>query len=401
MIAHSESPGAVRVRFVRLAVLMSGAPLIAMVQIAILPAMTELARRFSEGGVDGAFRAQLVMAVSAPTMAIGAPLSGWVAERIGKRRMFLGFALVFTLAGCGGALAPDFWTLLVTRVLLGFAAVGLATTGMVFISEIYSGSVRNRLIGLVTFIGSGGSLLILASAGTLAKIGGWRLPFVLYAAGLVVFLLALPTVVEKRRATLAAEATEDASIRNATPLFLLTVVLAFVMYMPTVQGPDALAQKGIIDPTILTVIIMMMIIGTMVTSFLFGPIRRRLGYWTIQAITFGLLGLGISGFGIASNVIVLGVFGFVAGLGSGFIQPLTQSEILAKVPPGASSRAIGVAVGCLFVPQLLNPFLVEPVRAHFGVEKAFVYVGIAALGSAALTLAWRAKERLRRAVSAG
>jgi MFS family permease len=216
----------------------------------------------------------------------------------------------------------------------------------------------------------------------------------------VVFLFALPTVFEKTRASHTAEAAEDASIKSAVPIFALTVVLAFLMYMPTVQGADVLKQKGITDPTVLSTVVMVMSIGTMATSFMFGAIRRRLGYLTIQTISFGLQGVGIAGIGLASNVVGLSALAFVAGLGSGFIQPLTQSEILAKVPPAASSRAVGLSMAALMGAQLLNPFLVKPLRASFGAENAFLYIGLAGIAAAVLTLAWRAREGLRRPATA-
>jgi len=399
-MAAGQSREAAWVRWVRVGLLLAGAPLAAMVQIALLPAMTQLAQRLSENGADGAFRAQLVMTIAAPAMAVGAPLIGWLAERIGKRRTFLGAALVYALAGFGGAFAPDFWTLLATRVLLGLASVGLITVAMAIVGESYSGAARDRIIGWITFVGSAGSLLILAVAGPMAEAGGWRAPFALYLVGIVVFLLALPTIVEKRHATAAAEIMEDASIRGAIPLFVLTVVLSIVMYMLTIQGPLALAGKGFTDPTIQSVIIMMTIVGTMVTSGLFGFVRARLGFSTILAMTFVGLGLGVVGFGVTANVVALGLFSLVVGLGSGFIQPLTQSEILGRVPRAASARAMGIAVGCIFMGQLLHPFVLKPIRLRFGVDDAFLYVGGASLAGAALTLAWRATKGMRRAAPA-
>ena len=58
--------------------LLSGGALEAMVQLAILPSLTQMAAHFSnQGGVlDSATIAQLVLTVAAPTMALGAPVAG-------------------------------------------------------------------------------------------------------------------------------------------------------------------------------------------------------------------------------------------------------------------------------------------------------------------------------------
>ena len=61
---------------------------------------------------------------------------------------------------------------------------------------------------------------------------------------------------------------------------------------------------------------------------------------------------------------------------------------------------MGIAVGCIFMGQLLHPFVLKPIRLRFGVDDAFLYVGGASLAGAALTLAWRATKGMRRAAPA-
>jgi hypothetical protein len=61
------------------------------------------------------------------------------------------------------------------------------------------------------------------------------------------------------------------------------------------------------------------------------------------------------------------------------------------VPPGASAKAVGLAIGCIFLGQLLHPFVLKPLRENFGIEGAFVWLGAACLAAGGLALARRAR----------
>src|SRR5260370_39326691 len=119
----------------RVFVLLSGNALGVVVQLAMSPSLSQMANRFSNtgpGAFDGASIAQLVMTISAVTMVIGFPLSGWLAGLVGKRPVFLWSALFYAIFGVAGAVAPDLWTLLSSRLRLGLAAAGLGTPPVSF-----------------------------------------------------------------------------------------------------------------------------------------------------------------------------------------------------------------------------------------------------------------------------
>lgn len=377
----------------RLFVLMSGGVLAAMVQLAILPSLTQMAAHFSDQG-DGAFIAQLVTAVAAPAMAFGAPLIGWLAGLIGKRQVLLASALIYAASGVAGAFAPDLWSLLGTRVLLGLAAAGLGTMAMTFIADYYDGEQRDRMIGWYTVIGGGGALATLLVAGQATAAVGWRAPFGLYLIGLLVFVVALPTIREPRRAEVIAAAA-DGSIRNAWSLLALMIAMSVVMYMVSIQGVFLLDSEGIRSPNVQAIIMDLMTGGSMLGAYLFGFLRRRLGFLPLLALIWAVLGVGAVGFALASDVATIAAFAACGGFGAGLMVPTIQSGILNVVPPSASSRAMGASIGCIFFGQLVNPFLVKPLRAAIGIQEAFIWVGGAALAAAALTMLWRMRGGLR------
>jgi MFS family permease len=101
------------------------------------------------------------------------------------------------------------------------------------------------------------------------------------------------------------------------------------------------------------------------------------------------LGVGVVGMGVTDNLAMLIFFGVVSGFGSGFMAPLTQSSILNVVPAAAHSRAMGISFACIFIGLFIQPIILAPVRAALGIQTSFVWVGVAALIAAALTVIWR------------
>src|ERR1700679_458496 len=122
----SEAQGSALFRALRMVVLMGGPILAGMVQLAILPAMPDMGAHFAGDGWDGTLIAQYVTTISALSMAVGGLLVGWAAGRFGKRWVLLISALAYGVTGGIGAYAPDLWTLLASRLLLGVAASGYA-----------------------------------------------------------------------------------------------------------------------------------------------------------------------------------------------------------------------------------------------------------------------------------
>ena len=141
-------------------------------------------------------------------------------------------------------------------------------------------------------------------------------------------------------------------------------------------------------------------VGAMSGAYLFGFLRPRLGFSAILFILLATLGIGTLGFGLAANMIAIGVFAWLSGFGAGLMTPLTQSAILNAVPPAAATRALGLSFSCIFLGQFLHPFVLAPLRATAGIEGAFLWVGGIMLLASLLALLWRMRAGPRAVSSA-
>jgi MFS family permease len=393
MSVANEAVAPIRFEGAFIGVLLSGGALAGMAQMAIVPALPAIAARYADAG-DGTFIAQQVMTVAGPALAVGAPLLGWLAGFVGKRNVLLVSSLLYAVAGIAGAMAPDFWTLILSRILLGLVSGGVMAAGMALLADHYTGARRDRLIGGVSVLGSVATLISLIAAGALVENFGWRAPFLLYLVGLAVFAVALPAV-PRTEIAIAGAHGGGGSVRAAVGYIVMITIVSIVMNMIAVQGTFLLNAEGITSPTILSVVLVMTTVGTVIGSAAFAHLRPRMGYAAMLALIWLLFGVGVTGFALVQGVVAISAFALVSGLGAGLVTPLHQSAVLAVVPPSANGKAMGLTMGGIFLGLVLNPLAIKPLREAFGLQFAFTAVGLAALLGCIAALVWRMRGSRR------
>src|SRR5579883_1054601 len=86
----------------------------------------------------------LVLTLHAFFIVIGSPLAGYLLDRIGRKPLLIGAALLYGLAGSAGFLINDLWLLLLSRALLGLATAGTFTSASTLIADYYTGQTRSE-----------------------------------------------------------------------------------------------------------------------------------------------------------------------------------------------------------------------------------------------------------------
>ncbi|HVH78389.1 MAG TPA: MFS transporter, partial [Stellaceae bacterium] len=107
----------------------------------------------------------------------GAFFWGWMADRIGRRKVFIATALNFSLATGAMAFTPDQYGWLILsffRFLVGIGVAGLVAVDLPLVQEFVPSSKRGWIGGLVTSTVSIGGALGAACGAYLGPIIGWR-----------------------------------------------------------------------------------------------------------------------------------------------------------------------------------------------------------------------------------
>ena len=164
-------------------VAVAGPALISLVPMAVAPALPSMAAHFAGGG-DGAFFAQMVMAVPALMIIVSSALSGFLAERLGRRSVLLAALLLYALSGLACAVIPSAAGLIGARLVLGFAAGMVMTCSMSLVADFPAGPARDRVLGYASASAAFMAVVALTLGGLLVEALGWRGPFALYALAL-------------------------------------------------------------------------------------------------------------------------------------------------------------------------------------------------------------------------
>ncbi|NWA24382.1 sugar porter family MFS transporter [Pseudomonas gingeri] len=98
--------------------------------------------------------------------AFGALFAGQLSDRYGRLGVLKALAILFALGALGTAVAPDIWTMVITRFILGIAVGGASSTVPVLIAELAAPKHRGRLVcQSELMIVSGQCLAYITSAG--------------------------------------------------------------------------------------------------------------------------------------------------------------------------------------------------------------------------------------------
>jgi sugar porter (SP) family MFS transporter len=103
---------------------------------------------------------------------IGALVCSRVSEARGRRGTILVIAVIFVLGAAASAIAPDKWTLSLSRILLGFAVGGGTQVVPMYVAELAPAAVRGRLV--LTFqVGIGVGIVLSTIVGATEALD-WR-----------------------------------------------------------------------------------------------------------------------------------------------------------------------------------------------------------------------------------
>ncbi|MFF1946359.1 sugar porter family MFS transporter [Rhodococcus qingshengii] len=179
----------------------------------------------------------IVVAITLFGAAGGALCAGWLADRVGRRKVMAAAAAVFLFAAIGCGLSTSFWDLAFWRLVTGIG-VGFATViGPLYIAEISPAHLRGRLAALQQLAIVLGILLALvsdssiahalggANANTFAGLPAWRWMFLAGVIPAVVYGSLVIAIPESPR-YLVACGRKDAARRVFSRLHAITLAQA-------------------------------------------------------------------------------------------------------------------------------------------------------------------------------
>ena len=238
----AESPrrlGAGRPPWMSLLVILGGSYMFVLDTTVLGVALPDIGREFGAGegiGIDWVVTAYLVSVGSVQ------PATGWLADRFGKRKVYVTALAAFTFGSVLAGLAPSMELLIVARVLQGLSGGAMQPTGMAMVYELFPAERRGTALGIW-------GVAIMAAPALGPPLGGW---VTTAASWRWIFLINLPIglialLLAKRHLR------ETGFVDRERPLHWQAWVLAAAGILTVVMASRQLPEWGPTSPATLVV----------------------------------------------------------------------------------------------------------------------------------------------------
>ena len=282
----------------------------------------------------------------------GAFAGGWLADRIGRKRVLMASVGLFGVFSLATALAWDFNSLLVARCLTG-VGLGAALPNLIALtSEVAGPRLRGTAVSLMYCgVPLGAALAALIGIADLA--GGWQVVF--YVGGvvplLIVPLLGLYLPESQQFRNVQGEAPigvvrglfrEGAALPTTliwvSYFFTLMVVYILINWLPSlVIGQGFTGRQA-------SWVMLALQIGAAVGTLFLGWVMDRLPAWALSALIYVGILVSLTALGLASHLPGMLAAGFIAG----FFATGGQCVLYALAPhfyrPSIRATGVGSAV---------------------------------------------------------
>lgn len=322
---------------------------------------------------------KLLAAIVGFTMVIGAPLTGFLIDRVGPRPIMMVSAILYAIAGTAGLYVNDLMTLFASRLVVGLTASAMATTGMALINTHLVGQQRARWMGAHVSVALIGSLILQPTIGRLGEIG-WRAPFALYAISLVLVFIAARLQDVKPQSVTSARPAADRLMQWFPFRFMgLAFIVGTVSFLPAVYLPFVIRDAGVSSPQIISYVTLADSVLAAVMSTQFGRSQRYLSPHAALMICFICTGTGMC-IAAATHSLMFIVCGtLIYGCGLGWMVPAMMTAAAKHMTAEQQGRATGLIKSTHYLAMPMGVLLVERITRAVGSHGALWSVSVLSL----------------------
>ena len=304
-------------------------------------------------------------------MFVGAPLAGWLSDRLGRRRMFIGLLSFFSLMMMLVAIAPTPNLFALFRFLAGIGIAGIPPTA---IAQVFEFAPENRKVlfnaimlggfGVGAILAPAISLLLLEHVGfrglfafgalplvTLVPLAALFLPDVPGDYGRVVGETATMEQVSSWRVVLQGRAALSTMLFAAANSFALLLSFALNTWLPQLMRGAGYPLGSALQ------FLLLLNIGSLCGGLAGGWISDRVGGRRVLIGMFVVAALSLESFALPGAAAVLKLLVFIAGAAACGNQSVLFGMMAAHYPQRSRATAVGFISGVACLGAAAGPLL--------------------------------------------
>jgi MFS family permease len=331
----------------------------------LTPILPAIATHFADYPNIGVLT-RLMVSIIGVALIVGSPPIGALADRYGRRGILLAGLMLYALAGCAGFVFDNPYVILVTRILLGFATAAVGTMVLAIVASQSHGQARNRWLGYINTAGTASALILIPLSGLVGK-SGWHRPFLLHSIALPLFGLVCVGLPQDQPAAFARTSTPTQTFNIGDlpwSLLIFAIACGVVVMTPGLYVPFHLSDMGVGDPRNISLAMVMMTGGTVISSLLYGSIRARLSLNATFVVGFSVSATGLIAVAIAWSYGGVLVGQAVGGFGCALVAISLYALAAQTGREHHRSRTMGIAKGGLYAGPIVGQAALEPIMIH-------------------------------------
>jgi len=336
----------------------------------IAPGLPGLLVYFSDHP-DAEYLTRLILTIPGLSIALCAPLAGYLADKLGRRVLLTLGVGFYVLAGAAGLWVDDLYVLLISRFVLGAAVGFIMVCSMALLTDHFQGEERDRVMGIQSSAMAAGGIVFIFMGSVLADLS-WRAPFAVYVVPLVLFPLIYFFVSKPPESDHQYRHDEgDFPIVHAALICGIGFITMLSFYTIPSQLPFLARELGASSLKYAGFAVVVSQIFTAIASANYRRLRSRLSNVEILLLSFLFL---TAGFFALSRVTTLpGIFFCMplVGIGLGFNFPNLTIWLMSRVPSTMRGRASGGLTTAVFLGQFMSPLMSVPLVQKYGLSSAF------------------------------
>ncbi|CAB4905538.1 unannotated protein [freshwater metagenome] len=201
----------------------------------------------------------LVASATVVVLAVMMPITGWVSDRLGRRRTLVGAVVVLLVGTVGAALSPSLPVLVLARAVQGLGCAAVPTAVMATLAGSWPSHLRSRVMGAWGAANGIGQAVGPPVGGFVAGALGWRAVFgVLVPLTVAVLVLTVLVVPGGRPAPSRLDGVGAGTLTTGTAL--------------VIAAATAAPQPGVPGWVVLTGVVLG---AGVLAAFVAGGLRRR------------------------------------------------------------------------------------------------------------------------------